>query len=119
MSAHALTSRRKIGRLHKFRWDSFGSRTVFATTPADRQLIPQIRTKRCCAEVVSSGVLSWSSTSPTLFSTSPRARLHTLVCHRPRAIDGVAPAQASGRMFWFMRKKFFGSYFALICWSRR
>ena len=27
-------------------------------------------------------------------------------------------AQASGRMFWFMRKKFFGSYFDLICARR-
>ena len=26
--------------------------------------------------------------------------------------------QGSGRMFWFMRKKFAGSYRALICWSR-
>lgn len=26
-----------------------------------------------------------------------------------------APHQASGRMFWFMRKKFVGSYLALIC----
>lgn len=25
------------------------------------------------------------------------------------------PRQASGRMFWFMRKKFVGSYWALIC----
>ena len=27
--------------------------------------------------------------------------------------------QAAGRMFWFMRKKFSGSYFALSCCSRR
>lgn len=25
----------------------------------------------------------------------------------------------NGRIFWFMRKKFWGSYFALSCWSRR
>ncbi len=29
------------------------------------------------------------------------------------------PAQPSGRMFWFMRKKFFGSYFVFNCWRRR
>ena len=29
------------------------------------------------------------------------------------------PIQAKGRMFWFMRKKFSGSYFALSFCSRR
>jgi hypothetical protein len=27
--------------------------------------------------------------------------------------------QANGLMFWFMRKRFFESYFVLSCWSRR
>jgi hypothetical protein len=31
----------------------------------------------------------------------------------------VRSAQANGRMFWFMRKKFFGSYFVLSSWRRR
>jgi hypothetical protein len=29
------------------------------------------------------------------------------------------PTQANGRMFWFMRKKFFESYFVFTSWSRR
>jgi len=38
----------------------------------------------------------------------------------PSGFSGMGePTQTSGRMFWFMRKKFFGSYFALTCWSRR
>jgi hypothetical protein len=28
-------------------------------------------------------------------------------------------AQANGGIFWFMRKKFFGSYFVLSSWRRR
>jgi NAD(P)-dependent dehydrogenase (short-subunit alcohol dehydrogenase family) len=32
---------------------------------------------------------------------------------------GVPGDHACGRMFWFMWKKFSGSYFALTCWSRR
>ena len=31
----------------------------------------------------------------------------------------VLQTQANGRMFWFMRKKFFGSYFVLSSWRRR
>ena len=29
------------------------------------------------------------------------------------------PTQANGRMFWFMRKKFFESYLVLSSWRRR
>jgi hypothetical protein len=37
----------------------------------------------------------------------------------PDAVAVFRPGQANGRMFWFMRKKFFGSYFVLSSWRRR
>jgi hypothetical protein len=37
---------------------------------------------------------------------------------RSLAFGSVQRGQEAGRMFWFMRKKFPGSYFALICCSR-
>jgi len=37
-----------------------------------------------------------------------------------RAISAAGnPTQANGRMFWFMRKKFFESYFVFSSWRRR
>jgi hypothetical protein len=37
---------------------------------------------------------------------------------RSPAFGSVQRGQEAGRMFWFMRKKFSGSYFALICCRR-
>jgi hypothetical protein len=39
--------------------------------------------------------------------------------HQSEGLAAGHPAQASGRMFWFIRKTFFGSYFVFISWRRR
>jgi len=45
----------------------------------------------------------------------PREKRHHPV---PTSASGN-PSQFNGRMFWFMRKKFFESYFVFNSWRRR
>ena len=76
-----------------------------------------LRTIMCPAAASSAEILgSERQTRHTIGSVGPFGEVDGSVA-LSRTL--VVAAQASGRMFWFMRKKFFGSYFALIRCSRR
>ena len=55
--------------------------------------------------------------------TSASASIRSEKCQERKSSNSHSgsrnPTQANGRIFWFIRKKFFESYFVFTSWSRR